>query len=209
MNLKRYVPCFIAALVLCSCGTPGVNMIETNYGGAAGMAGKILVAYATRAGSTAEVADFIGKTLAKSGAAVDVRPVKKVKSLNGYTAVVAGSGIRAGRVYSEITGFVKDHKAELNTIPTVFFVVNMTMKDDTPENRAIVNAYLDPLRAEVTPVDVGLFAGTMKYDRLGFFARFAVTRMVKTPEGDFRDWNAIEAWTNALAPKLQGGTSQR
>jgi menaquinone-dependent protoporphyrinogen oxidase len=207
MNLKRFS--YLAAmLVLAGCGTPDTNLIESNYGETAGMAEKILVVYATRAGSTAEVADFIGKTLAKRGAGVDVRPVKNVKSLDGYTAVVAGSGIRAGRVYSEITDFVKSHKNDLDKIPTAFFIVNMTLKDDTPENRKIVDAYLAPLRAEVQPVDVGLFAGTMKYARLGFFARFAVTRMVKTPEGDFRDWNAIEAWANALAPKLQGKAGQ-
>lgn len=167
------------------------------------MTNKILVVYATRAGSTVEVADFVGKTLAKYNTNVDVKPVQNVTSLTGYTAIVIGSGIRAGKLYSEIIKFVKQHKNELENIPTIYFVDCMTLKEDNEKNRKIVYGYLDPLRAEVKPVAAGLFAGKMDYSKLGFFPRFIVKNMVKVPEGDFRNWNAIEAWTTALLPKLK------
>jgi menaquinone-dependent protoporphyrinogen oxidase len=166
------------------------------------MSNGILVVYGTWAGSTAEVADVIGKTLAEGGARVDVKPVESVKSLAGYHAVVIGSAIRVGKVKPEVLAFVKKHQSELKGLPTAYFVVCMTMKDDTPTNRKTVDAYLDLLREQVRPVDVGLFAGKMDYSKLGLFARIAVKNFVKVPEGDFRDWNAIKAWSKALLPKL-------
>ncbi|HVN71111.1 MAG TPA: flavodoxin domain-containing protein [Desulfomonilia bacterium] len=190
----------VSSLLAC-CGAKDINLIENSYG-EKGMPKSILVVYGTWAGSTAEVADFIGRTVAEGGYRVDVKPVESVKSLAGYHAVVIGSAIRAGKVKPEVMDFVKNHKSALEKIPSAYFVVCMTMKDDTPDNRKTVNAYLDPLREQVAPVDAGLFAGKMDYSKLGFFARMAVKYFVKVPEGDFRNWNVIKAWTRSLIPKL-------
>lgn len=61
------------------------------------MNNKILVTYASRAGSTAEVAEAIGKTLAETGVQVDVIPMQAVKDLSPYQAIVAGSAIRGSK----------------------------------------------------------------------------------------------------------------
>jgi menaquinone-dependent protoporphyrinogen oxidase len=60
------------------------------------MDNKILVTYASRFGSTAGVAEAVGKTLAESGVQVDVIPMREVKDLSPYQAVIAGSSINAG-----------------------------------------------------------------------------------------------------------------
>jgi menaquinone-dependent protoporphyrinogen oxidase len=193
--------CMLGLSLLACSGAKDINLIENSYGDK-GMPKSILVVYGTWAGSTAEVADIIGKTLAEGGYRVDIKPVESVKSPAGYQAVIIGSAIRIGKVKPEVMDFVKSHKSELEKIPTAYFVVCMTMKDDTTDNRKIVNAYLDPLRGQVRPVDAGLFAGKMDYSSLGFFARIAVKYFVKVPEGDFRDGNAIKAWAKALLPKL-------
>ncbi|MGD0822535.1 MAG: flavodoxin domain-containing protein [Desulfomonilia bacterium] len=193
--------CMLGLSMLACCGSKDVKLIDIGYGDK-NMSSSILVVYGTWAGSTAEVADFIGKTFAEGGARVEVKPVQSVKTLVGYHAVVIGSAIRAGKVKPDVMSFVKDHRTELRKIPTAYFIVCMTMKDDTPENRKIAGAYLDPLREQVAPVDVGLFPGKMDYSKLGFFARMAVQHFVKVPEGDFRQWNAIKAWSQALLPKL-------
>lgn len=195
--------------LLACCGSREAGLVETSYGDTKAMSNSILVVYGTWAGSTAEVADFIGRTLAGGGAKVDVKPVSSVKDLAGYRAVVIGSAIRTGKVKPEMKDFVKIHASELRKIPTAYFVVCMTMKDDSPENRTVVDASLDPLREQVSPVDTGLFAGKMDYSSLGFFARTAVQRFVKVPEGDFRDWSAIKAWSLALLPKLQANTGRQ
>jgi menaquinone-dependent protoporphyrinogen oxidase len=201
-SMKNLLSVMMVVSLLVTCGMPKIQLVESNYGDAKKISKKILIVYGTRAGSTAEVADFIGKTLAENGAVVDVKPAQNVRSLSGYCAVVIGSAIRAGQLVSEVTDFVETHKSELQRLPTAYFVVCMTLKNNTLENRKTVDAYLDPLRKEVIPVSVGLFAGKLDYSKLGFFAWFIAKYIIKEPEGDFRDWKAIHAWTIEILPKL-------
>ena len=184
------------------CASTGIATENRHYAGDPSMAKSALVIYGTRAGSTAEVADFVGKTLSESGWSVDVKDVKTVQEVEGYQAVIIGSGIRAGRVYSEVKDFVKNHQTGLQKMPVAYFVVCMAMRNDTPEKRIAADAYLDPLREEVKPVDVGLFAGKMDPDRLGTLDKL-MQKIRNMPVGDFRDWKSIEDWSRALAPKLQ------
>ena len=147
------------------------------------MAGKILVAYATRAGSTAEVAQAIAEVLrARSGDdTVDVLPVKEVNDLSPYRAVIAGSAIRMGRWLPEAVDFVAKNQAELAKVPVAFFLVSGYLKDDTPEMRTRVSAFLDPVRKILQPGKEGLFAG-------------------KTGKGDWRNWDQIRAWAVDAIP---------
>jgi len=159
---------------------------------------KILVAYATKAGSTAEVAAEIGRVIeSKSGYKVDAHPVGKVKDVDGYDAVIIRSAIRAGKWLPEATKFVEKHRDALSQLPVAFFTVCLAMMEDTEENRRKVAAYLDPVRDLVQPVDVGLFAGVMDYSNLPFILRLMMKAM-KSPEGDFRDWEAIRAWAGQV-----------
>ncbi len=179
-----------------------IELIENSYGENKPMAPKILVAYATRAGSTAEVADAIGKKLAAGGAIVDVKPIKKVQSIDGYLGVVLGSAIRRGAVLPEVTNFVKSHKDELGKIPIAYFIVCMILREDTEESRKKAASYLDSLRAEVNAVDTGMFAGKLDYSKLNFIDAFIVEHIIGTPEGDLRDWKQINDWAINLLPKL-------
>ncbi len=163
---------------------------------------KILVAYATKAGSTAEVAAEIGRVIeSKSGCRVDVHPMSRLDGVNGYGGVIIGSAIRAGKWLPEATKFVEEHRDALSRVPVAFFTVCLTMKDDTEENRRTVAAYLDPVREVVEPVDVGLFAGAMDYSKLPFILRLMMKAM-KAPQGDFRDWEGIRAWADSICPLL-------
>jgi menaquinone-dependent protoporphyrinogen oxidase len=205
---RLFILCFVnlcLVLLFSSCSAEDSGLLESKYGDGKSMTTKILVAYGTRAGSTAEVADAVGKKLAQGGVAVDVRPVKSINNLSGYSAVVLGSAVRAGKILPEVTDFVKAHKEELRKRPVAYFVAGMTLREDTPEKRKIVDAYLDPLRAEVAPVDAGLFAGKMDYSKLGFFERIIIKNMIKTPEGDLRNWPEINNWAEKLLPKLVDG----
>jgi len=168
------------------------------------MAGRILVAYATAAGSTAEVAEAIGEELRSTGAQVDVHPAKEVKDVSPYGAVIVGSGIRAGQLLSDATKFVQKNRETLSQVPVAYFVVCLTMKDDTEENRSTVAAYLDPLRELVEPMEVGLFAGAVNPSSLPIPARM-ILKAMKISEGDHRDWEAIRACARALRPKLAPG----
>lgn len=165
---------------------------------------KILVAYATRSGATAEVAQHIGRVLSEAGAMVEVCPTKEVDDLQSYRAVILGSAIRAGRWLPEAIRFVERHATALSQLPVAYFVVCLTMKDDTPENRRIVKGYLDPVLQQVPqvqPLEIGLFAGALSYGQLPLVARL-MAKAAKAPQGDFRDWSAVAAWAASIRSAL-------
>ena len=161
---------------------------------------EILIAYASKAGSTGEVAEAIGQELRSADAQVDVRPISKVKDIESYQAVVVGGAMRAGSWLGK--SFIEQNKVFLSKIPVAYFFVCMTLCKDTPESRAIVEKYLNPVRNIVQPIDEGHFAGKMDYSKLGFFARFIAKSVVKVPEGDFRNWDLIRQWAKDLYPKI-------
>ena len=170
------------------------------------MSNKILVTYATRAGSTAGVAEAIGQSLAESGASVDVRPMQDVNDLTPYRAVVAGSAIQRGRWLPEAMQFIQTHQAALARKPFAAFLVCMTLAMPNNKYREHVADWLKPVRALVKPMSEGLFAGALDIssipsfrDRLKF--RLSVAFGVWS-EGDHRDWNAIRAWADSTRPLL-------
>lgn len=172
------------------------------------MSNKILVTYASRAGSTAGVAEAIGKTLAESGAQVDVLAMQAVKDLTPYGAVVAGSAIQNKQWLPEAMQFMQTHRADLSEKPFAAFLVCMTlaMKNAGQYPRFVAD-FLDPVRSLVKPVSEGLFAGVLDIrkvpsasDRFKF--RLSVLFGVWS-EGDHRDWNAIRLWAAGLPPLLR------
>jgi len=163
---------------------------------------KALVVYGTGTGCTAEIAERIGATLAASGATVEVVPAKGAPVPAGYDAVLVGSGIRAGSWHQPVKEWVAKNAAALKGSKVAFFTACLTLGQD-PTKTDEVRAYTDALIAEtgVEPLDLGLFAGWNEPKKFSFIER-TVLKMMKAPEGDFRDWKAIEAWAGEVAPKL-------
>jgi menaquinone-dependent protoporphyrinogen oxidase len=175
------------------------------------MSQKILVTYASRTGSTAGVAEAIGKTMVENGAKVDVLPMVEITDIKPYLAVVAGSAIQNKQWLPEAMQFMHKHQSELTQKPFAMFSVCMTLAMRHGERyRPQVSDWLAPVRMLVQPVSEGLFAGVLDIrkipslsDRLKF--RLSVLFGVWS-EGDHRDWNAIKAWADDLYPqKIQMG----
>ncbi len=161
------------------------------------MSKRLLIAYATRAGSTAEVAAALGHTLAARGFTVDVRPVKDQPSLSGCDAVLLGSAIRMGRWLPEAVAFVQANQAALNRLPVALFTVHaLNRGGDLPSLTARL-AYLDTVRPLLQPLDEIFFAGKLDLATLSLPDRL-LARLVKAERGDFRDWNQISTWAQAV-----------
>ena len=165
----------------------------TNFFGEKSMNNKVLVAYASKAGSTIEIANHIAENIAENDKSVDVMPVDKVTDLTAYQTVILGSAIRIGAVLPEVSKFVETNKDILKTKSLNLFVVCMTLNDDNEENRNIVSGYLEPIRKLVQPATEGLFAGVMDLKKLNLIERLMMKSM-KTPQGDFRNWDQIDNW---------------
>jgi len=159
---------------------------------------RALVTYASKAGSTAEVALKIGQLLAQRSLQVDVRPLANVTGLASYQVVVLGSAIRIGRLLPEALTFIQQNRAILQQKAFHVYILCMTLATDNDGNRKKVSAYLEPVPALVKPVSEGLFAGVMDLNKLEVFERLIMLAK-KTPIGDFRKWDQIGAWAQNIA----------
>jgi menaquinone-dependent protoporphyrinogen oxidase len=186
---------------------PNIQYIDSTYGEKNAMKDKILVTYASQAGSTMGVAEAIGKTLAESGAAVDVRAMQEVNDLAPYRAVVAGSAIHGGKWLPEAMRFLQANRAELSRLPFAAFMVCITLgRKDADKLRAGVANWMAPVRALATPRSEGLFAGCLDFSKLPVNGNTLGLRLAVAlgalPKGDHRDWNAIRDWAANLVGKF-------
>lgn len=161
------------------------------------MNNRLLVTYATRAGSTVRVAEAIAIVLRKRGFLVDITPIKENPGVKGYQAVLIGSAIRRGSWLPEAINFVKINKEALRRVRVALFTVHMLNRGDDEQSRLNREAYLDALRPLVLPVDHVFFPGKIDPARLSLIERLIV-RSVKSPVGDFRDWDKIGGWADKL-----------
>jgi menaquinone-dependent protoporphyrinogen oxidase len=161
------------------------------------MDARILVAYATRNGSTAEIAQAIGKELAAKGHTVDVAEIKSVSTLAGYKAVVIGGPLYMGSVDGVVGKFVGKNREQLMNLPVAAFVVGLAPTNPDPEAVGMALGALKKSLEPVIPVASVIFAGKLDPAKLSFVQR-KITELVKSPVGDFRDWEAIAAWAREL-----------
>jgi menaquinone-dependent protoporphyrinogen oxidase len=157
---------------------------------------RVLVAYATYAGSTVDVAAAIGKTLGTRGFSVDVKPIQERPQVDGYKAVLIGSAVHYGNWLPEAVDFVKTNQLAFNGVPVALFTVHITNLGNDEKSRQNRLAYLNAVRPLVQPAAEVFFAG--RFDRRGaalllpgWLARFI-------PGIDFRDWKKIHRWAQTV-----------
>lgn len=163
---------------------------------------RILIVYATRTGSTAEIAQALAKELQAAGHAADAVEIASVSSPAGYDAVVIGGPMYMGHLDGRVGTFVKHHSLYLARVPVAGFAVGLAVASKDPEGIAmtekVLHAALDPLR----PVAETVFAGKLDPEILSWWQRWIVKK-VKSPVGDFRDWDTIAAWARELPAKMK------
>jgi len=164
---------------------------------------RLLVAYASKHGMTAEIAGKIGDTLRKSGLQVDVLPVKKVKDLALYKAVVLGSAVYIAMWRKEMVKFLQENELLLSERPVWFFSSGPLGEGDAA---GLLQGWQFPeaqrsLIERIKPRDIAVFHGAIDIKKMSFFEKWVLKR-VKAQTGDFRDWEAITRWAAGIADAL-------
>ncbi len=143
----------------------------------------ILVVYATKHGSTQQVADAIATVALASGAFVEVTPAASMREpVDGWDLVVLGAPLYSGRWHHHAHRFLERHRTELATVPVAVF--GMGPRRDADEAWQRSRAQLDRALAKhawLVPVAVGLFGGVDPTRR-------------GRPGRDIRDWTEIGTW---------------
>jgi menaquinone-dependent protoporphyrinogen oxidase len=166
------------------------------------MSDSILVGYATRSGSTKEIAEAVAETLRQGGAAVDIRPLKNVKTLEGYRSVVLGAPLYMFHWHKDALGFLNRHKDSLGAVTVAVFALGPFTNEekDWQEVRRELTAELAKF-PWLTPVAQTVFGG--RFDPAALrFPMTLIPAMKKMPASDIRDWEAIRGWATSLAAKL-------
>ena len=160
---------------------------------------KILVAVATRHGSTHEIAEALARELGTAGHTVDVKLVADSPTVEGYDAAVIGSAVYMGNWLQEAVHFVDRYQAQLAIMPVWLFSSGPLGADDPqPKGEPV---HLDQLIGRTGARGHRTFVGKLDKDELGFGERLIV-RAVGAPAGDFRDWEAIRVWADEIAEEL-------
>lgn len=176
------------------------------------MEGKVLVTYASKYGSTQEVADAVAGSLREQGLVVDLQPAGKVRSLDGYKAVVLGAALYYGLWHKDAVNFLVRNEAALARCPVAVFALGPNSTDEIEGQGCRMQ--LDKELAKfpwLRPVATELFGGRYPA-RLRFpdsmVAALPASPMHGKPPSDVRDWTAIRAWAGNLAATLQPGFAQ-
>jgi menaquinone-dependent protoporphyrinogen oxidase len=172
------------------------------------MDGKVLVAYATKYGATAEIAERIGQVLRQAGLDTDVLPVARVGDLRPYRAVVLGSAVYIGQWRKEAVRFLTAHEAALAERPVWLFSSGPTGEGDPLKLTEgwQFPAKLQAVADRIAPRQITLFHGAAEASKLNWIEKWMLKK-VGAPAGDYRDWEAIASWAAEIAAELRQGAA--
>jgi menaquinone-dependent protoporphyrinogen oxidase len=159
----------------------------------------VLVAFATRHGSTRDIAEALAGTLNAAQIPAEARPIDEVTQLDPYAAVVIGSAVYYGQWMGEAHSFIETNAAALKSRPVWLFSsgpVGVTLKPEgDPQDVAALTAASGALGHRV-------FAGRLDRALFGFNEKLAA-QVVRAPDGDYREWDQIADWAREIEATLR------
>ena len=164
---------------------------------------KVLVTAASRHHSTEQIAGTIARVLSEAGIPTAPTELERVTSLEGYDAVVLGSGVYAGRWLAEARTFTERFRPELAAKPLWLFSSGPLGDPPTPEEEP---AEVATLAVKLGAVEHRVFRGRLRKTELGPLSKILV-KIARAPYGDFRDFEAVEEWARDIAAYLTSATA--
>ena len=176
----------------------------------------VLVAYSSRHGATTGIAERIADGLRAAGLPVDVRPIADAHDVTGYEAFVIGSAAYMFHWLKDATAFAKGHRAVLAEHPVWLFSSGPLGTDLMDEEGRDVLETTRPkefaeLQTLLHPRGERIFFGAWDPDAPAIGIGERLMRLMPKakaamPVGDFRDWEAIDAWAREIASDLQSSS---
>jgi menaquinone-dependent protoporphyrinogen oxidase len=161
----------------------------------------VLVAHASKYGSTQEVAEAVAVILREAGFEADVRPSRDVADVAGYSAVILGGALYFFRLHSDARHFLSRHRRVLTVVPVAVFAMGPI--NDTPEELDGARKHLERALAKyswLSPASTAVFGGRLDPARLRFPDSNPAFKSMSA--SDIRDWDAIRAWAASLPGAL-------
>ncbi len=168
---------------------------------------KVLVCAASRHGATAEIAEHIGSSLGQAlqengvRAEVEVHPAEEVRGVEGYDAVVLGSAVYMGRWLEPARRILTEERAALAERPVWLFSSGPVGDQLRPEDEP--NDVPDAM-ASTRAREHRTFAGRIDRKALSLSEKMLVVAL-QVPDGDYRDFHAVQEWARGIATSLGGG----
>lgn len=169
------------------------------------MSARVLVTYASKNGSTAEIAAAIADELSAFGLETDLAEVTKVRELDPYSTVVLGSAVYMAHWRPEARRFVKHHRKELSERDVWLFSsgpVGEQKPGEDPE-RWTVPKFVRGLVSKIGAREHVVFGGRVPAEPSNFIER-AMVRETPAELSDLRDWHEIRQWAHTIALATQG-----
>jgi len=169
------------------------------------MESNVLVAYASKHGATKEIAEKIGAVLRQVGLQADVIPAAGARDLNPYMAVILGSAVYIGKWHKDAEMFLQTNEKILADRPVWLFSSGPTGEGAPLEllGGQLLPVELGPVVDRIRPRGVTVFHGNINPEKLNLMEKLAIKNVAKKPFGDFRDWEAIERWSDSIAEALK------
>lgn len=164
---------------------------------------RVLVAYASKRGSTVEIAEAVAAELRRSGLAVSCEPAEEVGGLDSYDAVVLGSAVYMKRWRGDAKHFLRKHRKPLAEMP--FWVFSSGPAGDPADDDP---AWTEPARIVDKVEELGarghvVFGGRLPEEPHGMIEK-AMVEGVPPEYRDRRDWDEICSWSRDIAEELAG-----
>jgi menaquinone-dependent protoporphyrinogen oxidase len=173
------------------------------------MSASILVGYATRYGSTREVAEAVAEALRAQGLEVTIESLRKVRTLDQYRAVVLGAPLYLFHWHKDALHFLARHREALQSRSIAIFALGPFHVEEKE-----FQAAREQLEKEVVkfpwlrPGPLAIFGG--KFDPQALTFPYSLLPALKNmPASDARDWTAIRAWANDLAAQFQPALAEK
>jgi menaquinone-dependent protoporphyrinogen oxidase len=165
---------------------------------------RVLVAFASKHGSTAEIAEAVAGELRRSGLRADCRPAGEVKDLGGYDAVVLGSAVYMKRWQHDARHLLHKHGRELAA--RAFWIFSSGPFGERPDP-----AWAEPPKVVREAEKLGarghiVFGGRLPVEPAGFIEK-AMVRDTPPEVADLRDWDEIRSWAAGIAAVLRRDTA--